>query len=166
MAGEGCLRAAKMGAKCAPRWGRGLSEKQARHENRAVVGETLPQARRCGAWQQWPQPSAGKMPRSKSAYAVRRGAKMQVRREAVSGQSETVLFARCAPVLGRCSGRRAWFGWVKVAVSRGGQAYRPNPACSGRGYAPGRPARRKFGKTLAVSGFGRHAPPLTPRVSR
>ena len=80
---------------------------------------------------------------------------MKVWREAVSDEQAS------APVLGRCSGRRAWFGLVRVVVSRGGQAYWPNPASSGRGYAPGRPARQKFGKTLAVGGGGRHAPPLT-----
>ena len=34
----------------------------------------------------------------------------------------------------------------------------PNRACSGRGYAPGRPARQKFGKTLAVGGGGQTRP--------
>ena len=37
----------------------------------------------------------------------------------------------------------------------------PNRACSGRGYAPGRPARQKFRVSFALRLFGRHAPPLT-----
>ncbi len=124
------------------------------------------EAGRGGRGGRWPQPSVGKMLRSKSACAVRRGAKMQVRREAVSGEPIALLLTWCALALGRCCGRRAWFGLVRVAVSRGRQAYRPNPACSGRGYAPGRPARQKFGKILAVGGGGRHAPPLTQSLGK
>ena len=39
LAGEGRPRAAKRGAKCAPRWGSGLGERQARYESRAAVDE-------------------------------------------------------------------------------------------------------------------------------
>jgi len=116
---------------------------------------------RGGSGGRWPQPCAGEVSRSKSACGVRGRATMKTQREAVSGQSETVLFARCAPVLGRCSERRAWFRLAWVAVSRGRQACRPNPACSGRGYAPGRPARQNSEKSSPSVALGGTAPPLT-----
>ena len=63
----------------------------------------------------------------------------------------------------RLSGRSAGTGGAKRPRQQGGVA--PNRACSGRGYAPGRPARQKFGKILAVGDVGRHAPPLTPSLA-
>ncbi len=66
-------------------------------------------AGRGGRGGRWPQPFAGKKPRSKVACGVRRGAKMQVQREAVPGEPAAILLVQSAPVLGRYPGRRAWF---------------------------------------------------------
>ncbi len=58
----------------------------------------------------------GKMPRSKSAWAARRRAKMKVRREAVSDEQAAALLAQSAPVFEAVL-RAA--GAVRVGVSGG-----------------------------------------------
>jgi len=89
---------------------------------------------------------------------------MKAQRKAVPGERGAIVLAWCGPVLGRCSERRARFKLVRVAVSRGRQAWRPNPACSGRGYAPRQPARQKFRVAFALRLFGRYAPTMAPSL--
>ena len=164
MAGKGRLRAAQS------RWGNAPLGRRSGRKASAMPkphchGWACCEPGGAGRGRRWPQPSAGEVPWLKSAWGARGHATMKGQREAVSGQPAAMLPAWWASVLRRCCGRWAWFGLAWVVVSRGRQAGWPNTACSGRGYAPGRPARQKSGKILACGDVGRLAPPLTPSLA-
>ena len=106
LAGKSRLREAK--SRCVQRpagataWAKGKRGMKA-----ALPRWALLQAHQCGA--RWAVAAAvcGEMPRLKSACAARRGAKMKVQHEAVSGQPEAVLLSWCALVSRQRSERRA-----------------------------------------------------------